>query len=404
MSNEVIQQSEYILFLLPHFQSIPRFSSNQRYKASSLFRSSSSKLIDAYEMENDFIMLLLKDLSFLLPFSIKFQLFNHFLSKVQSEEDDQSAMSFMGGGGPSLSIQRDSNLTILLSTLENYKAMKKKRHKKNLMRQNWKISFKFSASSDQGQSNDEDMIGEAGIDGGGLYREYLQLISKILYGYPFFYQLNHSGNLHINKTSKILDEDSIWEKGSHHPHITYDDESKNSNEMKKEEEEEEIDFSQGRENMSEDQLYHYQLISNLSEEDILTVYELGGVIFGKILVNKFLIPSHFSILFLNLLKGSSSLNTLDNLKEYDPEIYSYLISLRDMDDEEIDQLDLYFEDYLPNNSTFDENGKRITRENKRHFIHQFSHYLLNLQSKTESSFLFFISLSSHGNIQRDIYF
>jgi len=87
-----------------------------------------------------------------------------------------------------------------------------------------------------------------------------------------------------------------------------------------------------------------QLTMNLDlteDRNMLVHYEFLGRVLGKAVYESILVEPQFCLPFLNQLLGK--VNTLEDLKNYDEEYYNNLNKLRDYTEEEIDSLGLNFE-------------------------------------------------------------
>jgi len=108
-----------------------------------------------------------------------------------------------------------------------------------------------------------------------------------------------------------------------------------------------------------------------------------------------LVEVQFSKPFLNQLLGQS--NTLDDLKNIDPEYYKHLSALRRMNSDEIDSLGLTFE--LSSKSNCSSKSQSIelipggsqvavSKDNTIRYVHLVAHHRLNIESAKQTlSFL-----------------
>jgi ubiquitin-protein ligase E3 C len=108
--------------------------------------------------------------------------------------------------------------------------------------------------------------------------------------------------------------------------------------------------------------------------EILQHYEFFGQIIGKAVYESVLVEAQFCLPFLNQLLGKH--NTLDDLKNLDPDFHKHLVSLRSMKRDEIENLGLTFElgnmELIPNGSFMN-----VTKENVIRYIHLVAHRRLN---------------------------
>lgn len=115
-------------------------------------------------------------------------------------------------------------------------------------------------------------------------------------------------------------------------------------------------------------------------EHMKSHYSFLGRILGKAVYENILVEPQFCLPFLNTLLGKR--NSLDDLKNLDPEFYSHLKKLQSMEKDEIESLGLSFELTVSNNKTIQliPNGsnKAVTKENVLSFIHLVSHYKMNV--------------------------
>ena len=117
---------------------------------------------------------------------------------------------------------------------------------------------------------------------------------------------------------------------------------------------------------------------------------------GKALYETLLVEPQFSYPFLNQLLGQQ--NTLDDLKNLDPEYYKHLSMLRHMNHKEIEEMGLTFElsiqrtdgsiksqtvELIPGGSQIN-----VTKENAIRYVHLVAHRRLNIEtSKQTNAFL-----------------
>ncbi|KAL7432289.1 hypothetical protein ACHAXH_006378 [Discostella pseudostelligera] len=187
---------------------------------------------------------------------------------------------------------------------------------------------------------------EAGIDGGGVFKEFLDDLIK-----DAFLPAT------VKETSGEMDDDDNVEEI--HP-----------------------DF------FSVTPLQTLKVNTELDGKDSLLVhYEFLGRVLGKAIYESILVEPQFSLLFLNKLLGKQ--NSLDDLKNLDPEYYKNLMSLRHMSAPEIANLGLTFELYdsatitslelMPGGSSI-----TVTKENVIQYIHLVSHQKMNVRGSRQT--------------------
>ena len=84
-----------------------------------------------------------------------------------------------------------------------------------------------------------------------------------------------------------------------------------------------------------------QVNTSLGNDNFLEDYEFLGRVLGKTMYECILVDPQFSLPFLNKILGKQ--NSLDDLKNLDPEYYKHLKSLRYMSSNDISSLGLTFE-------------------------------------------------------------
>lgn len=122
---------------------------------------------------------------------------------------------------------------------------------------------------------------------------------------------------------------------------------------------------------------------------ILSHYEFLGRVLGKAVYESILVEPQFCLPFLNQLLGRR--NALDDLKNLDPEYYRHLTGLRSMTSDQIDRLGLTFEltysasaggrrggtartvELLPNGSSI-----AVTKRNVVQYVHLVAHRKMNV--------------------------
>jgi len=120
---------------------------------------------------------------------------------------------------------------------------------------------------------------------------------------------------------------------------------------------------------------------------ILLNYEFLGRVLGKAIYESILVEPQFCLPFLNKLLGKQ--NSLDDLKNLDPEYYKNLKSLRLMSAQEINDLGLTFELHESATTTIElmPGGSNIpvTKENVIQYIHLVSHQKMNVRGSRQTS-------------------
>jgi len=124
---------------------------------------------------------------------------------------------------------------------------------------------------------------------------------------------------------------------------------------------------------SSTQLLCINLSAKLTPE-ILKHYEFCGQIIGKAVYESVLVEAQFCLPFLNQLLGKH--NSLDDLKNLDPDFHKHVASLRHMKKDDIESLGLTFEmgniELIPNGSQI-----TVTKDNVIRYIHLIAHRRLN---------------------------
>lgn len=128
----------------------------------------------------------------------------------------------------------------------------------------------------------------------------------------------------------------------------------------------------------------------LPEKDTLSHYEFLGRVLGKSVYESILVEPQFCLPFLNQLLGKQ--NTLEDLKNFDLEFYNNLMKLRTLSESEILGMGLTFElnvsvsrsvPLIPNGSQI-----QVTKQNVFHYIHLVAHQRLNVEGAAQTrSFL-----------------
>uniref|UniRef100_A0A3B0NB42 HECT-type E3 ubiquitin transferase n=1 Tax=Theileria annulata TaxID=5874 RepID=A0A3B0NB42_THEAN len=179
---------------------------------------------------------------------------------------------------------------------------------------------------------DENGIEEQGVDGGGLFKEFLITLCTLIF----------------DPTYGIFEE--VPEERSYYPCPN----------------------------------------SGIIHENHLELFCFIGKIVGKALYEQILIEPVLSRLLLNLILKRR--NTLDDLKLFDSALYRNITMLRGMSESEIEDLGLTFtcttqcfgssiqENLIPNG-----HNTRVTKQNVESFIHQFSNFKCNRMIESQCS-------------------
>lgn len=122
------------------------------------------------------------------------------------------------------------------------------------------------------------------------------------------------------------------------------------------------------------------------DQTILSHYEFVGRVLGKSVYESILVEPQFCLPFLNQLLGKQ--NTLDDLRGLDPEYYRHLNGLRRMSAEDISGLGLSFEltrggetvELMPGGSSVP-----VTKSNAIRYVHLVAHRKLNVDSAAQTS-------------------
>jgi len=118
----------------------------------------------------------------------------------------------------------------------------------------------------------------------------------------------------------------------------------------------------------------------------LSHYEFLGRVLGKAIYESILVDPQLALPFLNKLLGKQ--NSLDDLKNMDPEFYKHIKSLRYMSAQDINSLGLTFETTAGKNKTVEliPGGSNIlvTKENVIQYIHLVSHQRMNIAGSRQT--------------------
>ncbi|KAL7538545.1 hypothetical protein ACHAXR_011958 [Thalassiosira sp. AJA248-18] len=271
-----------------------------------------------------------------MPFSRRVTLFNSLLESDKIRTQDESAsfrqmMMNFEEGEESGEISGRERVTIRRDALYSDSKQRLNRLGKRLRK---KVQVTFV--NKHGQE-------EAGIDGGGVFKEFLDDLIK-------------DGFLPETVRESGEEEDEVMET---HP-----------------------DF------FSVTPLQTLKVNTSSDGNDaILSHYEFLGRVLGKSIYESILVEPQFCLPFLNKLLGKQ--NSLDDLKNLDPEYYKNLKSLRHMRAQEINNLGLTFElhdsttdtiELMPGGSTMP-----VTKENVIQYIHLVSHQKMNVRGSRQTS-------------------
>ena len=124
---------------------------------------------------------------------------------------------------------------------------------------------------------------------------------------------------------------------------------------------------------------------------MLSHYQFLGRVLGKAVYESILVEPQFCLPLLNQLLGQH--NTIDDLKNLDPVYYKHLHSLRNMSGEEIESLDLAFEVSAPSDGTSSSSHTvelipggssiRVTKDNAVRYVHLVAHRRLNIDTSAQ---------------------
>lgn len=131
--------------------------------------------------------------------------------------------------------------------------------------------------------------------------------------------------------------------------------------------------------------------SHIVDSNHLQFFYIFGLILGKAVYEGILSEPQFSSSFINILLGRA--NQLDDLYLYDEQLYKSLMNLKKSSEsgENISNLDMTFvvdrqefgivtsDELIPGGANI-----KVTNENLRNFIHQLAHYKLNKEIKQQS--------------------
>lgn len=136
-------------------------------------------------------------------------------------------------------------------------------------------------------------------------------------------------------------------------------------------------------------------VDSCSTQDakLLHNYEFLGRVLGKAVYESILVEPQFCLPFLNTLLGKR--NSLEDLKNFDMEYYKNLTKLLSLNEKEIEDLGLTFEITLGEGSSMHTRellpggrSKQVTKQNVIQYVHLVSHQRLNVEGAVQTrSFL-----------------
>lgn len=129
---------------------------------------------------------------------------------------------------------------------------------------------------------------------------------------------------------------------------------------------------------------------NLTQDlSLLSHYEFLGRVLGKAVYESILVEPQFCLPFLNQLLGRA--NSLEDLKNYDPEYYRNLIKLLRMSPAELDGLELTFEVSLGEGRASRTvelvpggRSKPVNKQNVIQYVHLVAHKRLNVEGASQT--------------------
>eukprot|EP00521_Asterionellopsis_glacialis_P008595 CAMPEP_0195285874 /NCGR_PEP_ID=MMETSP0707-20130614/3546_1 /TAXON_ID=33640 /ORGANISM="Asterionellopsis glacialis, Strain CCMP134" /LENGTH=1000 /DNA_ID=CAMNT_0040345433 /DNA_START=159 /DNA_END=3161 /DNA_ORIENTATION=+ len=131
------------------------------------------------------------------------------------------------------------------------------------------------------------------------------------------------------------------------------------------------------------------LLTQEQHQMLFQNYEFLGRVLGKAVYESILVEPQFCLPFLNKLLGKQ--NTLDDLKNFDAEVYKHLLNYRNMNAEEIEAMGLNFEWTFGNKSStrtveLIPGGSSIpvTKQNVILYVNLVAHQHLNIQGSIET--------------------
>ena len=125
------------------------------------------------------------------------------------------------------------------------------------------------------------------------------------------------------------------------------------------------------------------------EPSLLSHYEFLGRVLGKAVYESILVEPQFCLPFLNQLLGK--VNSLEDLKNYDTDFYRNLTKLLNLTSSEIESMGLTFELTLGEGSSTRTvelmrggRNRSVTKENVIQYIHLVAHQRLNVETATQT--------------------
>jgi len=127
-----------------------------------------------------------------------------------------------------------------------------------------------------------------------------------------------------------------------------------------------------------------------TSREVLSHYEFLGRVLGKAVYESILVEPQFCLPFLNQLLGKQ--NTLDDLKNVDPEYYRQLSAVRRMNESDIQGMGLSFELTIRRNDGANETVELIpggstllvTKKNTIRYVHLVAHRRLNIETAAQT--------------------
>jgi len=271
--------------------------------------SSDDSMISSHQFRNPNVTLILKDLPQVIPFTQRISILHDLLAEDKRKFGSQFDGFFHNG--TRISVRRDN---IVHDTYQSLQSI----HTMNLKR---RLQVEFVS---------ETGLQEAGIDGGGLYKAFMDSFAKAAFDVSFgFFQATSNQLLFPNPASSML--------GDHHLHY----------------------------------------------------YNFLGKMLGKALYDNVIVEPQFSGVFLNALLGR--LNQIDDIWYLDETLHHNLMSLKKSSPDEIEALGLTFEvqsyhfgqsvtkELIPNGSEV-----AVTKDNVHLYIHKYANYKLNVEVSDQS--------------------
>ena len=124
------------------------------------------------------------------------------------------------------------------------------------------------------------------------------------------------------------------------------------------------------------------------DRSLLPHYEFLGRVMGKAVYESILVEPQFCLPFLNQLLGKQ--NSLEDLKNYDPEFYSNLTKLLSLDSTTLNDLGLTFETTIGSGASIRSfelvpggRSRAVNKSNVVEYVYMVTHYRLNVQSSIQ---------------------